>query len=450
MNTLDLLVIGAGSGGVAASRRAAQLGANVAICEKSRVGGTCVIRGCVPKKLFVHASEYQELFSGAEGFGWTAKTPSFDWKTLKHNKDKEINRLNGIYKTMLENSGVELIEGEAQFSDSQTVTINGLPTQARHILIATGGTPSIPDIEGAELGMSSDDMFELEQLPKKIVIIGGGYIAVEFACIFNGLGVEVELLHRGDLILRGFDTEMRRYVAEEMSRRGITLRYNTQPKRLCASTGGIKKIECVDGSVSEADCVLFATGRSPNTAPLNTEAAGIKLLANGAIKVDDWHRTSVGHIFAVGDVTDKVPLTPVAIEEGRALADTLFGTPRKVNYKNIATAIFSQPCLASVGLTEEEARMQHTDISLYKAFFRPLKHTLSGSEEKILMKVIVNERNDRVLGIHMVGTDAAEIIQSLAVAMQCSVTKAQLDSTMALHPCSAEEFVTMREKAKEN
>lgn len=443
----DLLVIGAGSGGVAASRRAAAHGAKVAICESSRVGGTCVIRGCVPKKLFVYASHFREEFSDAAGFGWTLpEAPVFDWKTLVKNKDTEITRLSDIYLGMLQKSGVTLIAGHATFVDKHTVLISKRHVTARYILIATGGWPVMPGIPGIEHAISSNEAFDLDALPKKMVIVGGGYIAVEFAGIFHGLGVDVTVLYRGEQILRGFDDDLRHKLAEGMQQKGVTVRTQTNLKAIRQLDDRLAVIRD-DGSEMETDSVMFATGRVPNIAGLNLEAAGVQYEVNGAIKVNGYSQTNIPHIYAVGDVTDRINLTPVAINEGRAFADTVFGNqPRAVDYATIPSAVFSQPSVATVGLTEVQAREQYSNIAIYRSDFRPLKHTLSGNGERIFMKLVVDETTDKVLGAHMVGADAAEIIQSVAIALKCGATKAQFDATMALHPSAAEEFVTMREK----
>lgn len=443
----DLLVIGAGSGGVSASRRAAAHGAKVAICESDRVGGTCVIRGCVPKKLFVHASHYAEDFHDAAGFGWHINAaPSFDWPQLIANKDKEIDRLNTIYLSMLEKAGVTLLTGAGMFMDPHTVKIGDKTVTAAHILIATGSWPSMPTIPGIQHAISSNEAFHLPELPKRIVIVGGGYIAVEFAGIFNGLGSEVTLLYRGEKILRGFDQDIQDYLSREIIKKGIQLHTNINVDHI-EILDGKKLLTLTDSSVLDVDVVMYATGRKPNTSTLSLETVGVDTKENGAITVNDASQTSVPHIYAIGDVTDRVNLTPVAINEGRAFADSVFGAnPRTINYRNIPSAVFSQPSVATAGLTEAEARKTFDTIAIYQSEFRPLKHTLSGSSERCFMKLIVDEVSDKVIGIHMVGADAAEIIQGFAVALQCGATKAQFDATIAIHPSSAEEFVTMREK----
>jgi glutathione reductase (NADPH) len=447
----DLFVIGAGSGGVRAARIAANHGAKVAIAEEYRYGGTCVVRGCIPKKLLVYASRFRDEFEDAEGFGWSLRTPSFDWPTLIANKDKEIERISGVYKANLERSGVQLFSARAELVDRNTLRIQpGARTvSAKTILIATGGRPVVPDLPGAGHAITSNEAFHLEALPSSIVIVGGGYIAVEFAGIFNGLGAETTLLYRGEKILRGFDEDLRDSLTQELMKRGIDVRCNSR----IASIASIEKgwsghtVTLEDGSTLEAGTVMFATGRTPNTAGLGLEAAGVKLGELGEIIVDDQSRSSVDNIYAVGDVTDRVNLTPVAIREGHAFADTMYGNkPVTVDHDLIPTAVFATPEVGTVGLPEHMARERHPKVDIYKATFRPLKNTVSGRDERTLMKLVVDADSDRILGCHVLGPDAAEIVQMAAIAMRMKATKADFDSTMALHPSAAEELVTMREK----
>jgi len=440
----DLFVLGAGSGGVRASRIAAQHGARVAICEEYRVGGTCVIRGCVPKKLLVYASHFAEEFEDAAGFGWNVGPAKFDWARLIANKDKEIERLSHIYIKNLRAAGVELFLSRGVLTDEHTIDLGDKTVTADKILIAVGGWPSMPDVPGIEHAITSNECFHLTALPKRVLVVGGGYIACEFAGIFNGMGSDVSLLYRGDQILRGFDQECRDFLAGEMEKKGIDIRLHADVTRI-EKTGGGLTVTLKDGSTLEADTVLYATGRTPKTDGLGLEAAGIKLGQSGAVIVDEEMRTSQPNIFAVGDCTHRINLTPVAIKEGHIFADTQFGkTPRRMDYENVAHAVFSQPTLACVGLSEEAAREEYFDVSVFKTSFRPMKHTLSGRDERMFMKLVVHTATDRVVGIHMVGADAPEIIQSLAVAIKCGATKAQFDATIAVHPTASEEFVTMR------
>lgn len=444
----DLLVIGAGSGGVAASRRAALHGAKVAICEADRVGGTCVIRGCVPKKLLVYASHFSEAFHDAKGYGWTLpQAPSFDWPTLIAHKDKEIDRLNGIYEKMLSDGGVELIRGHARFKDAHSVVVGNKTVTARYILIATGGAPTMPDIPGIQHAITSNEAFHLPQLPKTVAVVGGGYIAVEFAGIFNGLGSKVTQLYRGDAMLRGFDQDIRAHLTDEMGKKGVVLRTATNVTAIEKKGGGCV-LALTDGTSLEVDAVMFATGRSPNTAGLGLDEVGVALREDGAVKVNANSQTSVPHIYAVGDVTNRMNLTPVAINEGRAFADSCFGNqPRSVDHRNVPSAVFSQPSVGTVGLTEEAAREEYGQVDIYKTTFRPMKHTMTGSQDRTLVKLVVEVQSGRVVGAHMVGEDAAEIIQGLGIALQCGATKEQFDSTMAVHPSAAEEFVMLRKKS---
>ncbi len=444
----DLFVIGAGSGGVRAARMAAGYGASVAVAEEYRVGGTCVIRGCVPKKLFVYASRFGSEFEDAAGFGWDIKDRAFDWKTLVANKDREIDRLNGIYIRNLNNSGVEIIDDRAVLTGPNSVRLQkeGREITAKYILVSTGATPFRPDIAGIEHSITSNEAVHLEALPEKIVIVGAGYIAVEFAGIFKGLGVEVSLLYRGPQILRGFDDDLRDGLAEEMRKRGIDVRVNTDVSAIGKASSGYR-LTLANGDVLQTGLVMYATGRNPNTQELGLETAGVECGWNGHIVVDDYSKTSVDSIYAVGDVTDRMALTPVAIREGAAFAETLFNdNPVAVDYASVPTAVFSEPEIGTVGLTEAEAREKHPKLDIYKSSFRPMKHTLSGRDEKMIMKLLVDGQSDRVIGCHILGTDAGEMAQVLAIAIRMGATKADFDATMALHPSAAEELVTMREK----
>ena len=440
----DLFVIGAGSGGVRASRMSAGYGARVAVAEASSLGGTCVNLGCVPKKLMVYASSFSAAATDAAGFGWTVPTRTFDWATLIANKDREIERLNGIYRGLLEGSGVQIIKGRARLLDRNTIEVNGERFTSERVLVATGGRPFIPPIPGAELGITSDQVFHLDKQPKKIAIMGGGYIAVEFAGIFNGLGTEVMLNYRGPVFLRGFDDDIRSTLADEMTKRGIDLRFNSLVERIeCA--GDRYAVTMNSGEVIEADELLCAIGRVPNTAGLGLEEIGVDLTDRGAIVVDDNLESSVSGIYAIGDCIDRVALTPVALAEGMAIAEALFNdNPTVVDYTNIPSAVFSQPNIGTVGLTEAEARADGFDVEIYRSTFRPMVHTMSGRNEKTMMKLVVDRKTDRVLGIHMVGPDAGEIIQGMTVAIKAGATKATFDSTIGIHPTAAEEFVTMR------
>ena len=442
----DMITIGAGSGGVASSRRAGSYGARVAICEELRVGGTCVLRGCVPKKLLVYGSQFAEGFADAAGFGWTVVPPSFDWPALIEAKDKEIGRLSQIYINMLKNSGVEIIDGHAALVDPHTVEIAGRAYTAENILIATGSWPETPDIPGIEHVISSNEALDLEELPRRIVIVGGGYIAVEFAGIFNGLGSEVVELIRRDELLYGFDDDIRVALGQEMRGRGVELHSRTHVARIEKQGAGFTVVT-TNGRQFTADQVMYATGRAPNTKRLGLAEVGVQTNKDGAVVVDEWQRSSVPNIYAIGDVTDRINLTPVAIAEGRAIAESLFNNnPTKMDHENVPSAVFSQPPIGAVGLTEDHARRQYGEVDLYLARFKPMKNTLSGREERTLMKLIVDPGSDRVLGCHMLGPDAPEIIQGLAIAVKCGATKQQFDQTVGIHPSAAEEFVTMREK----
>jgi len=440
----DLFTIGAGSGGVRASRMSAAYGARVAIAEERYLGGTCVNVGCIPKKLLVYASHYAEDAADAAGFGWTVGAATFDWATLIANKDREIARLNTVYGRLLDESGVRRFEGTARILDPHTVEIAGERVTAEHILIATGGWPMRPDIPGIEHAITSNEAFHLPAFPERVVLVGGGYIAVEFAGIFHGLGAATTLLHRGDLFLRGFDDDVRNALAEAMRRKDIPLRFGVRVVGLEKQETGIV-VRLTDGSTLVADQVLCAVGRAPHTAGLGLEACGVTQDAVGAIVVDAFSRSSVPSIHAIGDVTNRLNLTPVAIHEGMALAATLFGnTPTAPDYENVAHAVFSQPSIGTVGLSEVEARAHYGAVDVYRSTFRPLRHTLSGRDEKTMMKLVVDRASQRVVGAHMVGADAGEIIQGVAIAIKAGATKATFDATMAIHPTAAEEFVTMR------
>ncbi|MFL5258358.1 MAG: glutathione-disulfide reductase [Hyphomicrobiales bacterium] len=443
----DLFVIGAGSGGVRAARVAARHGARVAIAEEDRVGGTCVIRGCVPKKLLVYASKFAEDFEDAVGFGWTSEKVAFDWPTLIANKDKEIDRLNAAYVRNLEAAGAELILSRAVLEDRHTVRLaEGRAVTAEHILIATGATPFVPrHLPGNELAITSNEAFHLEKLPQRICIVGGGYIAVEFACIFHGLGVETILLYRGEQILRGFDDDLRCHLAAEMKRKGIEVRCRTDVTEIARSGDGVR-VTLMDGRAFGAGQIMFATGRIPNVLDLGLERAGVELTPHYAVKVDEYSRATAANIYAIGDVTNRLNLTPVAIREGQAFADTVFGTkPTRVDHSNVPTAVFSQPEIGTVGKTEQAAREEGRDIDIYKSTFRPMRHTLSGRNERMLMKLVVERDSDKVLGCHICGPDAGEMVQILGIALRLGATKADFDATMAVHPTAAEELVTMRD-----
>ena len=447
MNTFDfdLFVIGAGSGGVRAARMSAGFGARVAIAEARYLGGTCVNVGCVPKKLLMYASRFSEEFDISRSYGWSRAETSFDWHHLISNKNREIERLNGIYEKLLVNAGVKLLNGRATLSDYHIVEINGRKFTAKRILIATGGWPKIPDFPGNQHVISSNEVFFLEKLPNRMVVVGGGYIAVEFASIFNGLGVDTTLIYRGPLFLRGFDSDVRRHLANEMKKKGIELKFETN----------ITEIEKINdefiatlntGDKQTADLFLYATGRTPNSRDIGLEALGIELDASGAIAVNTNYQSSVSSIYAIGDVTDRVNLTPVALAEGMSLAKYLFGNePVKTEYSNIPTCVFSQPNIGTVGLSEEQAKEQFKQIEIYKSEFKPMMLSLTHHNEITLMKLIVDKQSDRVIGAHMVGPDAGEIIQGIAIAIKAGATKAIFDSTIGIHPTLAEEFVTMRE-----
>jgi glutathione reductase (NADPH) len=442
----DLFTIGAGSGGVRASRMSAAFGARVAVAEERYLGGTCVNVGCIPKKLLVYASHYGDDFDDLPGYGWTVGERRFDWPTLIANKNREIQRLNGLYRKILADAGVELFEAHAEVVDPHTVAIAGKRITAKYLLVAVGSWPTVPEFPGSQYAITSNEAFYLSALPKRVIVVGGGYIGVEFAGIFHGLGAQTTQLYRGELFLRGFDDDIRVTLAEEMRKRGVDLKFNTDIKRI-QKIGAIFKADLTDGSVIEAEQILYATGRGSKTPNLGLERAGVRLKPNGAVVVDAYSKSTVDSIYAIGDCTDRKMLTPVAIAEGMALANTLFnGQPTKPNYVNVPTAVFSTPNCATVGLTEAQARAQNAAIDIYRTSFKPLKHTLTGRDERTMMKLIVHRATDKVIGCHMVGAEAGEIIQGLAVALNCGATKAQFDATIGIHPTAAEEFVTMRSK----
>ncbi len=441
----DLFVIGAGSGGVRAANISSGHGVRVAIAEQRYLGGTCVNVGCVPKKLLVYASQFQDQFDAAAGFGWTVGKSTFNWTSLIANKNQEIERLHAVYSNRLQKSGTSIITGRAQVLDVHTVSVHGRKYSAERILIATGGWPLVPDIPGKQHIVTSNDMFFLKQLPKHIIIVGGGYIAVEFASILHGLGVNTILCHRGHKLLSGFDEDISDFLAQEMSRKGIKLLFNTDIEAI-ESAGDCFAARLIDGSKVSTDLVMYATGRTPNSTGFGLETLGVELDSEGAIKVNSDYQTNVPSIYALGDVTNRVNLTPVAIAEGIAWVNKLYVNKAKpVDYDTIPTAVFSQPPIGMVGLTEAQAREKYPDIDIYKTSFTPMKNALSESDEKTLMKMIVVRSTDRVVGMHMAGSDAPEIIQGMAVAIRAGATKAVFDSTIGIHPTAAEEFVTLRE-----
>jgi glutathione reductase (NADPH) len=440
----DLFTIGAGSGGVRASRMSASYGAKVAVAEERYLGGTCVNVGCIPKKLLVYAAHFRDDFEDAASYGWTVGERRVDWARLIENKDREISRLNGVYRKLLQDSGVTIIDGRAEIVDEHTVVVDGKPITAKHILVAVGSWPMVPKFSGSECAITSNEIFYLTAAPRRIIIVGGGYIGVEFAGIFHGLGAEVTQLYWGPLFLRGFDDDCRMTLADEMIKRGIDLRCNADIRKIERVSGGLRATLNGDATI-EADQILYATGRVPNTRSLGLDRAGVQMKPDGAVIVDDYSKTNIDSIYAIGDCTSRIMLTPVAIAEGRAVAETLFNNnPMKPNYMNVPSAVFSNPNVGTVGLTEAEALERYKKIDVYKTTFKPLKHTLTGRDEKTMMKIVADHATDKVLGCHMVGPDAGEIIQGLAVAMNCGATKAQLDSTIGIHPTAAEEFVTMR------
>ena len=444
----DLFVIGAGSGGVRAARMSAGFGASVAVAEDRYLGGTCVNVGCVPKKLFVYASHFAEEFTNARGFGWKLETPSFNWPTLLNNKNKEISRLNGIYQSLLDNTGVTLFEDRATIVDAHTVSVSNQNITAKRILVATGGWPSVPEIPGKEHIITSNEAFFLESLPERMVVVGGGYIAVEFAGIFNGLGVDTSLLYRSSLFLRGFDMEIRQHLAEEMRKKGIKLEFNTNITSIEKADGEFQA-KLTDERTLSTDLIMYATGRHPNTQNLGLEQAGVEMNEKKAVIVNEHYQTSIPSIYAIGDVTDRINLTPVATAEGTVLARALYNDQATiVDYADIPTCVFSQPNLGTVGLTEEQAREKYNHIDIYKSTFTPMKLSLSDNDERTFMKLVVDKTTDRVVGVHMLGPEAGEIIQGIGIAIKAGATKAQFDATIGIHPTTAEEFVTMRSAAE--
>ena len=441
----DLFVIGGGSGGVRGARMAAASGARVAIAESYRYGGTCVIRGCVPKKLLVYASHFHEEFSNAAGFGWSVGPARFDWTSLIANKDKEIDRLEAVYQRLLQEAGVEVMHGHARLLDPHRVEIEGQRFSAETILIATGGHPVFPPGHGWEHAISSNEAFHLERLPERVLIYGGGFIAVEFAGIFNGMGAAVTQIYRGPQILRGFDDDVRDTLAGELVKKGIALQVETTVDKIEKAAGGFL-VHLSDGSRVETDLVFAATGRRPSTENLGLDSAGVELDDKGAVKVDAFSRSSQPNIYAVGDVTDRINLTPVAIAEAMAFVDTVYrGRPRPMDHENVPSAVFSQPPVGTVGLTEQQARARYGAVDVYRSTFRPMKHTLSGQDEKTMLKLLVDQASQKVVGAHMVGLDAPEIIQGVAIAIKAGATKEDFDATVGIHPTAAEEFVTLRE-----
>ena len=430
-----------------AGRVSASLGARVAIAEPGRFGGTCVNVGCIPKKLFAYAAHFRDELEDAAAFGWSVAEPAFDWTKLLANKDREIARLNGVYEKVLVNAGVSIFRDKAFIRGKNEIEVDGETLTAKHILVATGSWPQKPDIPGAELAITSNEAFHLENLPARALVVGGGYIAVEFASIFNGLGVETTLAYRGTNLLRGFDAELGARLLEEMRKKGIAVKLTCNPVDLEKKQDAIQ-VNFNDGTHDQLELVMFATGRKPNTRGLGLDAAGVKLAADGAVVVDAYSKSSVDSIHAIGDVTNRLNLTPVATAEGMALSRTLFGgQPTPVDHDNVPTTVFANPNLATVGLSEDKARARFGKVDIYKTSFRSLKHTMGASEEKIFMKLVVDAASQRVVGAHMIGPDAGEIIQGIAIAVKLGATKAQFDATVGIHPTAAEEFVTLREKS---
>lgn len=445
----DFFVIGAGSGGVRAARMAANFGARVAVAESRYLGGTCVNVGCVPKKLFVYGSHFSDDFEVAGNFGWQLEEPGFSWETLRDNKTQEIERLNRVYEGILKNAGVQILLGSASFRDAHTVEVNGKAYTAEHILIATGGWPFIPEFPGNEHAIDSNDFFYLDNLPKKAMIVGGGYIAVEFAGILNGLGVDTTLVYRRDLFLRGFDNSVRLFLKKELEKKGIRLRFNTDVEAIEKTEEGYQ-VTLNNGPTLNTGKVIYATGRKPLTDGLNLEAVNVATDAGGAIKVNEHYQTSVEHIHAIGDVINRVALTPVALAEGMCVANRLYNSNSyDVSYENIPSAVFSQPSIGTVGLSEDAARKTYgDDLTIYETDFKPMKYSLGGSDERTFMKLVVQKSTDKVIGAHMVGPEAGEIIQGIAIALKAGATKAMFDQTIGVHPTSAEEFVTMRQPVR--
>jgi glutathione reductase (NADPH) len=442
----DLITIGAGSGGVRASRMSSGMGAKVAVVENMRTGGTCVMRGCVPKKLLIYGAHFAEDFEDSRGYGWTPGDNGFDWPALIAAKDKELDRLEGVYHNILGNAGVTELNGKGRLVDNHTVDVDGKTYTAETILIATGGWPSMPAVSGIEHVITSNEALDLPELPKRIVIVGGGFIAVEFAGIFNALGAEVHEIIRADHLLRGFDEALRVSLREEMTKKGITVHSGINVTNIEKLDDGSFRVSFDNEEPLDADLVMYATGRSPNTKGIGLEDVGVELDRKGAIIVDEYSKTNIDNIYAIGDVTDRMNLTPVALAEGMAFAKTLYdNTPVAMTYDNIPSAVFSQPPIGTVGLTEDQAR-ERGEVDIYQSSFKAMKHTLSGRDERSLMKLIVDKQTDVVVGCHMMGADAPEIIQGIAIAMKCGATKSQFDATIGIHPTAAEEFVTMRDK----
>jgi len=441
----DVFVIGAGSGGVRAARMAAGEGARVAIADDHALGGTCVNVGCVPKKLYTYASHFSHDFVNAKGFGWSLGSAKFDWPTLVANKKTEISRLNGIYANLLTNSGAQIIRGYASLKDKHTVTVNGIDYTAQRIVIATGGTPNIPDVDYANLLISSDEIFDLAEFPKRLLVVGAGYIALEFACIFQGLGSQVQVSYRGDLIMRSFDDDVRRFVDQEMRKQGIEMNYQSQVTNVLRQSDKSLLVTFADGSTKEVDQVLMAIGRKPRLSGIGLDTLGIITTDKGTIAVNEKFQTNISNVYALGDVTGGIELTPVALAEAMVLVNHWFGDGKKrMDYELIPTAVFTQPNVGTIGLTEHQALQKHGDISIYRSEFKPMKHTLSGSDERSFMKLIVDLSTDKVVGLHIVGEGAGEMLQGFAVAMKAGATKADFDGTIGIHPTSAEELVTMR------
>jgi glutathione reductase (NADPH) len=441
----DVFVIGAGSGGVRAARMAAGEGASVAIADDRALGGTCVNVGCVPKKLYTYASHFSHDFENAKGFGWSLAATKFHWPTLVANKKTEISRLNGIYANLLDNSGAQIIRGYASLKDKNTVTVDGTDYTAERIVIATGGAPNIPDVDYAELLISSDEIFDLTEFPKRLLVVGAGYIALEFACIFQGLGSQVQVSYRGDLIMRSFDQDVRHFLDQEMRKQGIEIHYQSQVGNVVRQSDNSLLVTFLDGSSTEVDQVLMAIGRNPRVAGMGLEKLGIEATAKGTIAVNHKFQTNIPNIYALGDVTGGIELTPVALAEAMVLVNHWYGDGAKeMDYDLIPTAVFTQPNIGTIGLTEDQAIDQHGEITVYRSDFKPMKHTLSGSDERSFMKLIVQSATDKVVGLHIVGEGAGEMLQGFAVAMKVGATKADFDATIGIHPTSAEELVTMR------
>ena len=455
----DLFVIGGGSGGVRAARMAAQRGARVALAEQggtAGLGGTCVNVGCIPKKLYSYAAHFAEGFEEGHGYGWEGDAPVLNWATLKANRAREITRLNGVYLNLLSGAGVTLLNAHASLGDAHTVLVDGKAWSAKHILVATGGTPSVPKFSGSSHVVTSNDMFDLEPFPRRLLVVGGGYIACEFGSIFNGLGARVTQLYRGEQVLRGFDDDVRQFIAAELRKKGVDLRLGSDVSILTPGTSGL--VVQINGPAGgheelEVDAILYATGRVPNVRGLRLQEVGVQTGPHGGIVVGANYQTSVPSIYALGDVTARIQLTPVALGEAMALVDHLFGpaegkAARSLSYQFIPTAVFTHPNIGTVGYSEADARKKFGGVTVYRSEFRALKHTLSGSSERTLMKLVVEDATDRVVGLHMVGPDAGEVVQGFAVAMKAGATKAVFDSTVGIHPTAAEEFVTMREPVR--